>query len=58
MNKSNLAHKPSRLQQLLDKRRAELKNHTFRDSYVESVRVDFVAVLERNFNLINKGDAA
>lgn len=52
MNKSNLAQKPSQLQQLLDQRRAALlqMQRPIKDHYVESIRVDFVAVLNRHFS--------
>ena len=43
----------AKLAQLVEMRRAEYRkqlgrNHMQKDSYVESVRVDFVAVLERH----------
>lgn len=38
------------LQQLLAQRRTELKIKPIKDSYVDSVHVDFVAVLNRHFN--------
>ena len=50
--KTNLAQNPSQLQQLLDQRRAALQQmqRPVRDHYVESVKVDFVAVLNRLFS--------
>lgn len=46
------------LQQLLDKRRTELGIKQLRSTYAESVKVDFVAVLERHFSKISERDAA
>ena len=57
MNNQIVAEKPSRLQQLLDQRRAALATmqRPIKDAYVESIRVDFVAVLNRH---LSKGGAA